>query len=69
MEKSRCLTCRHYFVTWHPKTPRGCRAYRFESAQIPCLVVERETGVPCQAHEPRQSSKRFDQWEEGEESG
>ena len=55
MDDPSCRDCKHYFVTWHPETPRGCRAYGFETAQIPSAVVRKETGKPCQAWELKSS--------------
>ena len=43
-----CLRCTHYFVTWEPDRPRGCRAYEFKSAELPSDVVMASSGEPCQ---------------------
>ncbi len=53
MERSRCIDCRFYYVTWIPATPHGCRAMRFRSQVEPCLVVLESSGIPCQAFQPK----------------
>ena len=47
-ERPDCLHCRHYFVTWDPAEPRGCRAYEFKSRDLPSDVVFRSSGETCQ---------------------
>ncbi|DAB29851.1 MAG TPA: uracil-DNA glycosylase [Sulfurimonas sp. UBA12504] len=47
MKKINCRRCQHYFVTWEPSRPHGCRAYGFKSAQIPSLVVFQSSGSDC----------------------
>ncbi|HPG27412.1 MAG: hypothetical protein H6748_03010 [Spirochaetaceae bacterium] len=46
-ERPDCLHCEHYFVTWQPDQPRGCRAYEFKSADLPSEVVLASSGEPC----------------------
>lgn len=48
-----CHRCRHFFVTWEPATPRGCRAYGFKTVSMPSAVVERESGLRCQQFEEK----------------
>ncbi|OCA88793.1 uracil-DNA glycosylase [Bacillus wudalianchiensis] len=47
MEKVNCFQCKHFFVTWDQKSPRGCRAYGFKSNQLPSAVVLKTSGHPC----------------------
>ena len=42
-----CIGCRYYFVTWEPKTPKGCKFFGFKSLQMPCLMVKKTTGQEC----------------------
>lgn len=51
--KPPCLTCRHYFVTWDPNFPYGCRAFRFKSAGMPCFDVKSASQMQCLKFEPR----------------
>ena len=51
--KPPCLTCRHYFITWDPGFPYGCRAFQFKSAVIPYLEVKSASQMQCLKFEPR----------------
>ncbi|MDR1545725.1 MAG: uracil-DNA glycosylase [Deltaproteobacteria bacterium] len=50
-----CLNCRHYYVTWEPRTPHGCRVLGFKSRQMPHVQVQRTSGEHCRlfVHKPR----------------
>jgi len=47
MVKINCVKCEHYYVTWEPKAPHGCRAYGFKGMQIPSRVVKANSGKDC----------------------
>jgi hypothetical protein len=49
-----CVRCRHYFVTYVPAQPHGCRAYGFRSKILPSQVVMQSSGQPCSLFAPRQ---------------
>ncbi|MDR0620939.1 MAG: uracil-DNA glycosylase [Deltaproteobacteria bacterium] len=53
--KPNCHNCRHYFVTWEPQTPHGCRALGFKSLYLPHVQVHRTSGQPCQLYSPKKS--------------
>jgi hypothetical protein len=36
-----CHRCAHYFVTWDPRFPHGCRGMGFKSRMIPIEEVRR----------------------------
>ncbi|MCA1320356.1 hypothetical protein LC085_10590 [Bacillus tianshenii] len=59
MEQKRidCLKCRHYYVTWDAKFPKGCRAFGFKTNQLPSLAVFRSSGSPCMKFEKKASTK------------
>ncbi|MGH2365475.1 MAG: hypothetical protein ACRDGF_00410 [Chloroflexota bacterium] len=48
-----CRGCRHYYVTWDPRLPHGCRFMNFKSRQHPALVVYEASGLECQAFHAR----------------
>jgi hypothetical protein len=52
-----CFQCRHFFVTWDPDCPRGCKAYEFKTHQMPSAVVYSSSGQPCLKFEPKQQQK------------
>lgn len=49
-----CHGCVHYFVTWIPSFPHGCRAMGFKSRLIPNDAVRQATGGrDCLMFEPK----------------
>lgn len=36
-----CRRCAHYFVTWDPRFPHGCRRMGFKSRTVPVEEVRR----------------------------
>ncbi|HYE80757.1 MAG TPA: uracil-DNA glycosylase [Clostridia bacterium] len=46
-EKVNCITCIHYYVTWDPDFPRGCRLYEFKTRRLPSQLVLESTGECC----------------------
>jgi len=48
-----CNGCLYYYVTWDPKTPKGCRYFGFKSVQMPCIVVKKSTGQDCNMYTPK----------------
>lgn len=48
-----CLKCRHYYVTWDAKFPKGCRAFGFKTNQVPSVAVLRSSGSPCLKFDPK----------------
>jgi len=52
-----CFQCRHYFVTWDPDFPRGCKAYEFKTHMMPSALVLSSSGQPCLKFEPKTNRK------------
>jgi hypothetical protein len=48
-----CKDCRHFFVTYDPRFPYGCRSMGFKSFRYPCFEVQEASGDSCQAREIR----------------
>lgn len=42
-----CVGCRFYYVTWDNKRPKGCKYFGFKSFVMPCQVVLKSSGTPC----------------------
>jgi hypothetical protein len=42
-----CRRCRHFFITYEPRRPQGCRAYGFRSREAPAQAVRHHSGQPC----------------------
>jgi hypothetical protein len=55
--KVNCFQCRHYFVTWDPDFPRGCKAYAFKTHMMPSALVYSSSGHPCLKFEPKANRK------------
>ncbi|MGV1099759.1 uracil-DNA glycosylase [Thiovibrio sp. JS02] len=43
-----CLACLHFFITYEPAHPYGCRAMGFKSREYPAKVVFASSGIHCQ---------------------
>jgi hypothetical protein len=54
-----CFHCRHFIITWQVKRAYACRRMGFRSAQLPSLVVRRNSGQPCLAFEAKASRKKL----------
>ena len=65
MKAPECHLCAHYFVTWKPDRPRGCRAFGFETSAVPSAVVRASSGKPCQLFEPGPRAARDEDDERG----
>jgi len=51
-----CHQCIHYYVTWDPNFPHGCRAMAFKSRHYPIDDVRREMqSQDCLAFEKKPS--------------
>lgn len=52
-----CFQCIHFYTTWDPANPRGCRAYGFKTKMMPSIVVKRSSGMECMKFEPKEGEK------------
>ena len=43
-----CFHCIHFFITWEPELPRGCKLFGFKTAQMPSVAVFNYSGVKCE---------------------
>jgi hypothetical protein len=43
-----CAKCRHFYVTWDPHFPKGCKVFGFKSKQLPSHTVYEATGKFCE---------------------
>ncbi|MEN6473681.1 MAG: uracil-DNA glycosylase [Syntrophaceae bacterium] len=48
-----CLACRHFFITYNPRFPYGCRAVGFKSRLLPAQEMYRNSGFQCQLFEDK----------------
>ncbi|MBM3611415.1 MAG: hypothetical protein FJX19_00340 [Alphaproteobacteria bacterium] len=57
-QEVRCGMCRHFFVTYEPTLPWGCRSFGFKSANLPSQEVLAATGTVCARFEARPTVAR-----------
>lgn len=64
MEKANCSQCRHFYVTWDPKTPNGCRRFGIKCKDKPSVIVAQAGLGECQGFEakkrPEETSRGLD---------
>jgi len=53
VEGTLCFGCRHFRVTHQPDWPYACLQFELRSRRPPAIEVERASGAPCAAREPR----------------
>lgn len=53
-----CVGCIYYYVTWDPRSPKGCKFFGFKSAQMPCIVVKKSSGQDCNMYEKKGSGTK-----------
>ena len=41
--KPNCMQCKHFYITYDQKTPRGCKIYGIQSQQLPSMVIKQAT--------------------------
>ena len=51
-----CLACRHFYITYEPVHPYGCRALGFKSKDMPSRVVYVSSGMECQSFTPKNAA-------------
>jgi len=57
MERVNCYKCKHFFVTYEPKRPYGCRVHGFKGPHLPSLTVFQSSGIQCQLFEEKRINK------------
>jgi len=55
-EKIDCFRCKHFYITWDERHPKGCKAMGFKSREIPSVVVLRSSGMECLRYEKKDPS-------------
>ena len=50
---SQCQQCQFFYITYNAKTPRGCRAFQFETNGNPSDAVYEQSGVSCLKFQPK----------------
>lgn len=55
--RPNCMACLHFYVTYEPAFPYGCRALGFKSAQYPAITVFASSGMHCQLFAQKSAAK------------
>ncbi|MDP7322141.1 MAG: hypothetical protein QF441_16170 [Bacteriovoracaceae bacterium] len=56
--KPNCMKCKHFYITYDQKTPRGCRAYKIQSQQLPSVIVKQaNNGQDCIGFTPKENQQ------------
>jgi hypothetical protein len=50
-ERIDCMKCKHFYITWDPNFPRGCKAFGFKTRTLPSAQVLSSSGSPCMNYE------------------
>jgi hypothetical protein len=43
-----CFSCRHFYITYDPSFPYGCRVPGFKSRLLPAKEMLATSGIECQ---------------------
>lgn len=57
MSKPNCSQCRHYYITWKPQTPNGCRRYGIQCNGSPSTIIASAGLGDCQGFEPKKKKE------------
>jgi hypothetical protein len=60
MSKPNCLQCRHFYITWDPKTPNGCRRFGIQCKDRPSQIIASAGLGECQGFEEKRKAKSPD---------
>lgn len=42
-----CRKCKHFFITWDPNNPYGCKSFGIKTKQMPSIEVYVTSGKEC----------------------
>ena len=45
--RTNCHGCQHFFITYDPHRPWGCRNFGFKGKNLPAQTVYEATGIQC----------------------
>ncbi|RLB31479.1 MAG: hypothetical protein DRH20_15700 [Deltaproteobacteria bacterium] len=50
-----CRLCKHFYITYDPRFPYGCRAMGFKSLRMPGVTVQEASGMQCESFSPKEN--------------
>jgi hypothetical protein len=64
MSKPNCTQCKHFYITWDPKIPNGCKQFGIMCKDLPSKIVAQAGMGECSGFEakkrPEQKSDKLD---------
>jgi hypothetical protein len=51
MSKPNCHQCKHFYITWNPKIPNGCKKFQIQCKDQPSAIVAAAGQGECQGYE------------------
>lgn len=54
-KRKNCFQCKHFYITWDVKHPKGCKVYQVKSAELPWVIVAMSTKEGCVGFEAKDS--------------
>ncbi len=56
--KANCTKCKHFYITYDQRTPRGCKVYGIQAQQLPSVIVKKaNNGSDCIGFSPKPDKK------------
>lgn len=52
-----CFSCQHFFITYDPNFPYGCRAVGFKSRPLPSKEMYLNSCIECQLFEGKEKAR------------
>ena len=53
-----CRKCKHFFITWDPKHPNGCKAFGIKTKRIPSAEVYLTSGKECLKFQKKETTQK-----------
>jgi hypothetical protein len=59
---SNCQKCKHFYITWDERAPRGCKLYGIKTMSYPGLIVKAYgTAADCMGFEEKPKKIKQDE--------
>jgi hypothetical protein len=58
MSKPICSQCKHFYITWDPKIPNGCRQFGIQCKDLPSKIVSQAGMVDCNGFEAKKRPEK-----------
>ncbi len=58
-KETNCFSCIHFYITYDPDFPYGCKAVGFKSLPMPSRAMYEHSGMECQLFEEKEKPRRY----------